>query len=61
LKPDFAAAHANLGVALFKEGQLVEARAQFEETLRIEPGNKSAMAYLAQLQPGARMSPTTPP
>jgi Tfp pilus assembly protein PilF len=53
--------NANLGVALFKQGRLAEARAQFEETLRLEPGNKSAMAYLAQLQNGARPPRSTPP
>ncbi len=44
-----APAHLNLGVALRQVGQTQDARAQFEETLRLEPGNKLAAQYLQGL------------
>jgi Tfp pilus assembly protein PilF len=47
--------HFNLGVALMKQGHLDDARGQFEETLRLDAGNKPARDYLAQLEgSGAR-------
>ena len=39
---------------LDKQDHLAEARAQFEETLRLDPENKSAMACLAQLHTGVK-------
>jgi protein O-mannosyl-transferase len=38
VKPDFADAHYNLGVALAGAGQLEAAVAQYRETLRLDPG-----------------------
>ena len=54
-KPDLAAAHLNLGVALAKQNRLEEARAEFRETLRLAPTNKSAQEYLSRLE--ARPAP----
>ena len=39
LKPNFADAHANLGVALRQLGQLSEARAALEQAVRLAPRN----------------------
>ena len=49
LKPDHAAAHLNLGVALFKLRRVDEAKAEFGEVLRLNPQNKTARDYLDQL------------
>ena len=43
-------AHLNLGVALFKLGRIDEAKAEFAETLRLDPQNLLAADYLRQLQ-----------
>ena len=37
LKPDYAEAHNNLGIALQDQGQLAEAVAQYQEALRLKP------------------------
>ena len=50
MRPDYAPAHLNLGVALEQLGQAQDARTQFEETLRLEPGNKSAAQCLEALR-----------
>jgi Tfp pilus assembly protein PilF len=42
-------AHLNLGVALFKEGNLEEARRQVEEVLRLDPNNQQAAGILQKL------------
>jgi Flp pilus assembly protein TadD len=47
LQPQYAMGHLNLGVALLKLNDPAGARQQFTETLRLEPGNNSARAYLA--------------
>jgi len=49
LKPNFAMAHLNLGVAMVKQGQLETAAEQFAETLRLDPGNKLAQDALAKI------------
>ena len=38
LRPDYARAHSNLGIALLKSGQLPAAITEFEVALRLEPG-----------------------
>ena len=45
LRPEYAPAHLNLGVALQQLGQVQDALTQFEETLRLEPDNKLAAQY----------------
>jgi len=47
LQPQYAMGHLNLGVALLKLNDPDGARQQFNETLRLDPGNKSARSYLA--------------
>jgi tetratricopeptide (TPR) repeat protein len=46
LKPDFAAAHANLGGALVKVGRLDEAIVQLRQALDADPGNAPAHYHL---------------
>ena len=50
LNPAFPTSHLNLGLALVRLGSLDEAESQFEETLRLEPGNSRAADYLAQVR-----------
>ena len=42
LQPDYAEAHANLGVALEKQGQLAEALASYHEAIRLRPDQADA-------------------
>lgn len=49
LDPRNAALQSNLGIALHDEGLLNEARACFEESLALEPGNTHALAFLSNL------------
>jgi Flp pilus assembly protein TadD len=44
-----AAAYVNRGVARWKLGKLKDARRGFEEALRLEPGNRDAVASLRLL------------
>ena len=37
LKPDYAGAYSNLGVALARKGQMDEAISQYQEALRLKP------------------------
>ena len=46
IKPGYSEARDNLGVALARAGRLPEARAQFEEEAREEPGSPRARANL---------------
>jgi tetratricopeptide (TPR) repeat protein len=50
MKPEYAPAHLNLGVALEQLGQTQDALTQFEEALRLEPDNKLAAQYLEALR-----------
>ena len=49
LKPDYARAHFNLGVALGRKGQVDPAIAELEETLKLDPGYAPAQTNLARL------------
>jgi len=44
LKPDYALAHMNLGIALFKQGHTDEAIHQLQEAIRFKP--QYALAYI---------------
>jgi predicted Zn-dependent protease len=60
LRPDFADAHLNLGVALAKERRFDEAIEQFRETLRRDPAHTNAQRFLNQAlaaQPGRDFQP----
>jgi tetratricopeptide (TPR) repeat protein len=50
MKPDYAPAHLNLGVALQQLGQTQDALTQFQEALRLEPDNKLAAQYREALR-----------
>ncbi len=47
--PDMASYHADLGDALLRSGHVIDARAAYEHTLALEPGNAEATAGLADL------------
>jgi tetratricopeptide (TPR) repeat protein len=59
LKPDPLEARANLGVALYKQGKLDEARKQFEDVLQRNPQDATALRY-AQLLQNRTPLPATP-
>ena len=42
LKPDYATAHYNLGVALYHKGRLDEAIAEFRTAIELNPGDARA-------------------
>jgi tetratricopeptide (TPR) repeat protein len=46
LKPDFAQAHINLGVALRDQGKLTEAIAELREAIRLKPDDAQAHSHL---------------
>ena len=50
LRPDFALGRLNYGIALAKDGQVAEAIAQMNETVRLDPSNNKAVEYLKMLQ-----------
>jgi tetratricopeptide (TPR) repeat protein len=50
IKPDYAHAHYNLGVALEKLGRTQEAIQHYEQALRIKPDFTQAHSALARLQ-----------
>ena len=49
LRPDYAATHLNLGYALKDSGRLDEAVAEWEQTLRLAPGDTAARHGLARI------------
>ncbi len=49
LRPDFAAAHGNLGLALLRAGQSREAIQEFNQALRLDPNNYDARDGLSYL------------
>ena len=50
IRPDFARAHLNNGVALIKLGKLDEALKEFQITLRLNPTNAVAQQNLEAVQ-----------
>jgi len=57
LKPDYARAHLNLGVALGKQGKFEPALEEFNTTLRLNPDNKLASQHIATIQAMKRPDP----
>lgn len=49
MKPDFAEAHANLGLAWWRRGDLTAAAAGYREALRCSPGEAGLHASLAEV------------
>jgi Flp pilus assembly protein TadD len=52
IKPDFADAHNNLGVALIRLGRVQEAIRHWEQAVRIRPGFVEAQSNLARARAG---------
>jgi Flp pilus assembly protein TadD len=46
LKPDYAEAHNNLGIAFYQQGHIREAVRQFQEALRLKPDYLEARSNL---------------
>jgi tetratricopeptide (TPR) repeat protein len=47
IKPDYAEAHNNLGLAFFQKGQMAEAITHYQKALEINPNNAAAQNNLA--------------
>lgn len=47
VRPDFLAAHFNLGIVYKKQGKYAEAREQFKEVLQMDPNQMSAYMQIA--------------
>ena len=54
LRPDFARAHLNHGVALAKQGKLDDALSQFKMAVQLDPADKVAQQNLDSLQANIR-------
>jgi tetratricopeptide (TPR) repeat protein len=50
IKPDYADARCNAGLALFQLGRMQEAKRYFESALRLNPDDAQARDYLNRLQ-----------
>ena len=46
MKPDYADAHNNLGIALYQQGRAAEAIREFQEALRLKPDYADARRNL---------------
>ncbi len=49
LQPTLALAHLNRGVMLARLSKFDEAAQEFQETLRLDPGNQQAQKYLDRM------------
>ena len=54
--PSFLPGRLNLGLSLFAAGRKAEAADQWNEVLRISPGNHSAELYLKFADKGSKVS-----
>jgi Flp pilus assembly protein TadD len=59
IKPDYANAYNSLGMALANQGQLEEARAEFQTALQVDPRHRSAAENLARLEAALQGQPST--
>jgi Flp pilus assembly protein TadD len=59
VKPDYAEAHNNLGIALGTLGRLAEAIEHFELALRLNPGFADARRNLEIAKRTVRLKPDT--
>ena len=48
--PDLMQARVNLGIALYQEGKFASAEASFEEALRRDPNNATALKFMQALR-----------
>jgi tetratricopeptide (TPR) repeat protein len=49
VQPDYLDGHISLGAALAADGKIADAKNEFLDALRLDPGNKAARAYLGQM------------
>jgi Flp pilus assembly protein TadD len=60
IRPGFANARFNLGLALETLGRLDEAAAQYEEAARLDPSDPAAAARLARIRGAKTTTPRLP-
>jgi tetratricopeptide (TPR) repeat protein len=50
VQPDYLDGHVLLGAELAADGKMAEAKNEFQAVLRLDPANKTARAYLGQME-----------
>jgi tetratricopeptide (TPR) repeat protein len=50
VQPDYLAGYIELGAELAADGEIAEAKNEFLAALRLDPANKTALAYLGQME-----------
>jgi predicted Zn-dependent protease len=49
VQPDYVDGHISLGAELAADGKAADAKNEFQAVLRLDPANKTARAYLGQM------------